>query len=113
MVNSVTRASAPVAVIDLGSNTILLLVLEPGGGVLRDEARITRLGQGVFATGVLDPDAEARTRSAVREFAALARELGAERVVGVGTEALRCARDGKHLLKELCVEGSAKRNYDG
>ncbi len=106
MVNSVTRASAPVAVIDLGSNTILLLVLEPGGGVLRDEARITRLGQGVFTTGVLDPDAKARTRSAVREFASLARELGAERVVGVGTEALRCARDGEHLLEELCAEGT-------
>ena len=106
MVNSVTRASAPVAVIDLGSNTILLLVLEPGGGVLRDEARITRLGQGVFATGVLDPDAKARTCSVVREFASLARELGAERVVGVGTEALRCARDGEHLLEELCAEGT-------
>ena len=106
MVNSATRASAPVGVIDLGSNTILLLVLEPGGGVLRDEARITRLGQGVFTTGVLDPDAKARTRSAVREFASLARELGAERVVGVGTEALRCARDGEHLLEELCAEGT-------
>ena len=106
MVNSATSASAPVAVIDLGSNTILLLVLEPGGGVLREEARITRLGQGVFATGVLDPDAEARTRSVVREFASLARKLGAERVVGVGTEALRRARDGERLLEELCAEGT-------
>ncbi len=73
MVNSATRASAPVAVIDLGSKTVLLLVIEPGGGVLRDEARITRLGEGVFATGILDPAAELRTRKVVREFALLAR----------------------------------------
>ncbi len=109
MVNSATSAtsaSAPVAVIDLGSNTVLLLVIEPGGRVRRDEARITRLGQGVFATGVLDPDAEARTRGVVREFASRARALGAQRVVGVGTEALRTARDGPRLLEELVAEGT-------
>ncbi len=111
MVNSATSASAPVAVIDLGSNTVLLLVIEPGGGVLRDEARITRLGEGVFTTGVLDPAAELRTRKVVREFASLARELGARRVVGVGTEALRCARDGERVLQELCAEGALDAGY--
>ena len=57
MVNSVMSASAPVAVIDLGSNSVLLLVLGRGDRVLRDEARITRLGRGVFQSGVLAPDA--------------------------------------------------------
>ncbi len=111
MVNSVMSASAPVAVIDLGSNSILLLVLGRGDRVLRDEARITRLGQGVFESGVLAPQALAGTRRVIREFAGIARELGARRLVGVGTEALRRARDGERLLSELCSEGLLDEAY--
>jgi exopolyphosphatase/guanosine-5'-triphosphate,3'-diphosphate pyrophosphatase len=111
MVNSVMSASGPVAVIDLGSNSILLLVLGRGDRVLRDEARITRLGQGVFESGVLAPRALAGTRRVLREFAGIARELGARRLVGVGTEALRRARDGERLLSELCSEGLLDEAY--
>ena len=78
-----------VAVIDLGSNTVLLLVLDDSGRVLCEAARITRLGQGVFETGRLSPQAAERTRRAVRELVGQARAAGVERVVGVGTEALR------------------------
>jgi len=109
--NSDISATSPVAVIDLGSNTVLLLVIEHGGRVLRDVANITRLAQGVFDSGVLDPDAKGRTLSAARDFAGIARELGAERVVGVGTEALRRAHDGARLLSELRAEGVLDESY--
>ena len=104
MANSAT-GSAPdrVAVLDLGSNTVLLLVLARDGRVLRDEAEITRLGQGVFASGVLAADARARTTRAACAFAERARSAGAERVVAVGTEALRRARDGRAWLDELAA----------
>jgi exopolyphosphatase/guanosine-5'-triphosphate,3'-diphosphate pyrophosphatase len=69
--------------------------------VIEDVSRITRLGQGVFASGRLHPEAVERTRVAVGEFARRARELGATRVVGVGTEALRRARDGAEFLVSL------------
>jgi exopolyphosphatase/guanosine-5'-triphosphate,3'-diphosphate pyrophosphatase len=92
-------------VLDLGSNTILSLVLAEDGAVIRDDARITRLGQGVFERGELAPEAVRRTREAISEFARLARAEGVERVVAVGTEALRRARGGAQFLAELVSEG--------
>jgi exopolyphosphatase/guanosine-5'-triphosphate,3'-diphosphate pyrophosphatase len=88
-------------VLDLGSNTVLLLVIDASGRVIRDTARITRLGQGVFTSGSLAPEAVARTRAAIAEFAAQARADGVERLVAVGTEALRRARDGCEFLARL------------
>lgn len=104
MANSAT-GTAPdrVAVLDLGSNTVLLLVLACDGRVLCDEAEITRLGQGVFASGVLAADARTRTLRTACAFAERARSAGAERIVAVGTEALRRARDGRAWLDELAA----------
>jgi exopolyphosphatase/guanosine-5'-triphosphate,3'-diphosphate pyrophosphatase len=105
MVNRVTAASCPVAVVDLGSNSVLLLVLGNDGRVLYDGARITRLGQGVFNSGALAPAAMTRTREVVCAYSERARALGARQVVGVGTEALRLARNGAQFLETLCQEG--------
>jgi exopolyphosphatase/guanosine-5'-triphosphate,3'-diphosphate pyrophosphatase len=90
-----------IAVLDIGSNTVLLLVLQRDGGVLLEDARITRLGEGVFESGRLAPTARTRTHEAVAELAGRARDAGAQQVVAVGTEALRCAEDGRAFLKEL------------
>jgi len=101
MTTSDARIHGRLGVIDLGSNTVLLLVVEPDGRVVEDVSRITRLGQGVFASGRLHPEALERTRGAARELSRRARALGAARVVGVGTEALRRARDGADLQAGL------------
>ena len=103
MVNGATSGRDRLGVIDLGSNTVLLLVLDPDGRTVCDEARITRLGQGVFETGRLRRDARARTLAAVEELARRARELGATRVVCVGTEAMRRAHNAPALVEELCM----------
>ncbi len=76
-------------------------MLQRDGAIVYEEARITRLGQGVFASGRLAPEAIERTERAVVELAARARALGAERLVAVGTEALRRARDGQLFLSRL------------
>ncbi len=94
-----------IGVLDLGSNTVLLLVLDQSAEVVRDEARITRLGQGVFASGRLHPGARSRTWSAVEELSALARGHGIERLIAVGTEALRRAGDGAEFLGDLRARG--------
>ena len=94
-----------IGVLDVGSNTVLLLVLDADGRVIRDAARITRLGQGVFASGALAPEAIERTRAAIADFRAQAREAGVERLVAVGTEALRRARDGADFLARLARDG--------
>jgi exopolyphosphatase / guanosine-5'-triphosphate,3'-diphosphate pyrophosphatase len=78
--------------IDCGTNSIRLLIAEASGGRLRDvhrETRIVRLGQGVDATGQFAPDAIARTRTALADYASLLRAHGVERVRMVATSAAR------------------------
>jgi len=97
------------AVLDLGSNTVLLLVMDARGGCLYEDARITRLGQGAFESGRLHPGAIARTARAVVDLAARARAQGASRVFAVGTEALRRAVDGREFLTRLAEQASLDR----
>src|SRR5258708_8770361 len=81
-----------VAASDCGTNSIRLLISDATGGRLRDvhrETRIVRLGQGVDATGQFAPDAIARTRGALADYAALLKQHGVERVRMVATSAAR------------------------
>ncbi|MDT5137705.1 MAG: exopolyphosphatase / guanosine-5-triphosphate,3-diphosphate pyrophosphatase [Mycobacterium sp.] len=82
------------AAIDCGTNSIRLLIAEVVGGRLRDvhrEMRIVRLGQGVDATGEFAPEAIARTRAALVDYAELLRVHAVERVRMVATSATRDA----------------------
>lgn len=93
-----------VAVIDIGSNSTRLLVCDANDGELREVARsnrVTRLGEGVDRSGELAPSARERTLAAACEFAERARELGAERIVAVATQAVREARNGPPFVAEL------------
>ncbi|MFI1017534.1 exopolyphosphatase [Streptomyces sp. NPDC020965] len=87
-----------VAAIDCGTNSIRLLVADadPATGTLVDLDRrmtIVRLGQGVDRTGRLAPEALERTFAACREYAAVIKELGAERLRFVATSASRDAEN--------------------
>src|ERR1700758_2987209 len=78
--------------IDCGTNSIRLLIADASGGRLRDrhrETRIVRLGQGVDATGRFAPDAIARTRAALADYASLLRAHCVDRVRMVATSAAR------------------------
>ena len=87
------------ATIDIGTNTTLLLVArtDPAIAVIEERAEITRLGRGIGSRGALDGEAIARTLSALREFAAIARRHDA-RIAAVGTEALRHATNAAAFL---------------
>jgi len=78
--------------IDCGTNSIRLLIADASGGRLRDvhrETRIVRLGQGVDATGQFAPEAIARTRAALSDYASLLKAHSVERVRMVATSAAR------------------------
>ncbi|BDB44681.1 hypothetical protein MKCMC460_50390 [Mycobacterium sp. 20KCMC460] len=80
--------------IDCGTNSIRLLIADFRDGRLRDvhrEMRIVRLGQGVDATGEFAPEAIARTRAALTDYAALLAEHHVQRVRMVATSATRDA----------------------
>lgn len=88
-----------VAALDIGTNTVRLLVADvgPGDMLVERERRVvvTRLGQGVDATGRLAPEAIARTLAALRELAAAAAPHAPARRLAVGTSAVREAEDGE------------------
>jgi exopolyphosphatase/guanosine-5'-triphosphate,3'-diphosphate pyrophosphatase len=92
------------AVIDLGTNTIRLLVVEVSRGewrALHEEQRITRLGEGQAAAGILQPAAMRRTAEVVAAFACRAEELDSLDVRIVATSAVREALNGADFLAEV------------
>jgi exopolyphosphatase/guanosine-5'-triphosphate,3'-diphosphate pyrophosphatase len=93
-----------VATIDVGTNTVLLLVAEargPGAVALAERAEITRLGRGVDATGRLDPAAIAETAAVLATFAAEARRLGVTAIDCVATSAARDAANGAQFFEAV------------
>ncbi|MEV6729522.1 MULTISPECIES: Ppx/GppA phosphatase family protein [unclassified Streptomyces] len=93
-----------VAGIDCGTNSIRLLVADcdPETGELVELDRrmtIVRLGQGVDKTGRLAPEALERTFAACREYAAVIKELGAERLRFVATSASRDAENRDEFVQ--------------
>jgi len=91
--------SGRVAAIDQGTNSIRLLVLEPGRAPdeapteLARDMVITRLGHDVDRSGRLDPDALTRTIDVLGTFCRRARALGAERIRVGATSAIRDAEN--------------------
>lgn len=89
------------AVIDIGTNSALLLVGRRNTHgyveVSHEEARVTRLGQGVAGTGRLAEEAIVRTLAVLGEYRATADHYGAE-LIAVATEGLRMASNRDHFL---------------
>jgi len=82
------------AVIDVGTNSIKLLVADVSGREVRpihEESRQTRLGKGFYATHQLQPETVAHTAAVVWEFAQIAREKNADDIRVVATSAARDA----------------------
>jgi len=95
------------AVIDLGTNTIRLLVADVGADrswrPVHTEQRVTRLGEGTRGASALAEVAMARTEATVVEYVARARALGASAVRVVGTSAVREASNGRAFAQRLAA----------
>jgi exopolyphosphatase/guanosine-5'-triphosphate,3'-diphosphate pyrophosphatase len=91
-----------VATIDIGTNSVLLLIAERRDGVLvplLERATITRLGQNVDATRRLLPEAIERTLSCLASYAEELRSFHVERLEAVGTSAMRDAAGGSEFIE--------------
>jgi exopolyphosphatase/guanosine-5'-triphosphate,3'-diphosphate pyrophosphatase len=89
-----------VAALDCGSNSTRLLIENSNGDVLRREVRITRLSQGVDASGRLIDEAMARSYAVLGEYRDDMDEAGVERGLLVATSAVRDASNGYEFLNE-------------
>jgi exopolyphosphatase/guanosine-5'-triphosphate,3'-diphosphate pyrophosphatase len=79
--------------VDIGTNSVRLLITDGAGKELCREMQITRLGQGVDVDGALASDAMARTVSVLEAYGARIREHEATRVRATATSAARDARN--------------------
>lgn len=101
-----------VAAVDCGTNSIRLLIADVVAGApdrpkltdVHREMRIVRLGQGVDATGELNPDAIERTRVALHDYVDLMREAGVSTVRMVATSATRDARNRDDFFAMTAAE---------
>jgi exopolyphosphatase/guanosine-5'-triphosphate,3'-diphosphate pyrophosphatase len=93
--------SPPIAVVDLGTNSTRLLVARVGddGQVeqLEKQSIVTRLGQGVDASGSLALEAIDRVFDALAKYRELIDEHGAERIVALATSAVRDSDNGEEF----------------
>ena len=92
------------AVIDIGSNSVRLLLVADGK-VLYKRLNTTRLGENLAVTGRLLPQAISRTAEAVKNFYLHAKETGAEEVFAFATASVRSAKNGDEFVeavKEIC-----------
>jgi exopolyphosphatase/guanosine-5'-triphosphate,3'-diphosphate pyrophosphatase len=90
------------AAIDVGTNSVLLLVAERGAdgrfSAVEERAEITRLGRGVDATRTLSPEGIEDTLQAIEKFVTEARTLGAQGIAISATSAARDASNGAVFL---------------
>src|SRR5579872_211377 len=90
------------ASIDVGSNTVKLLIVEADGEggfrPLLETVRTARLGEGMHARRLREV-AIRRTLEALEEFASLCREYGVVQIAAVGTSALRDAANQEEFIK--------------
>ncbi len=92
-----------IAAIDIGTNTILMLVAEVSPGaplsVLADLQVIARLGKGVDAGRRIPPGGIERCTRVLERYGERAAGLGAERIVATGTSALRDAANRAEFVE--------------
>ncbi|GAB4389742.1 MAG: exopolyphosphatase [Thermodesulfovibrionales bacterium] len=97
----------PLASIDVGSNSIRLLIGNVARGRVFPLAHgrvVTRLAEGVEARGLLSGRAMDATLAALRGYSARIREAGADAAVAVGTSALREASNAGRFLARVLGE---------
>ncbi len=93
----------PVAVVDIGSNSVRLVVYD---GLRRsptpvfNEKILCGLGKGIAITGMLDATAMVRATAALKRFRALAKQIGCHEVYAVATAAAREASNGPEFIEQ-------------
>ncbi len=98
----VTEIIMKVASIDIGTNTILLLIAKVEAGKihpLHEKETVVRLGEGLQKNGVLLPAAMDRSIQTLAQYLKQSQEMGVQEIFAAGTSALREAKNSQDFLK--------------
>lgn len=93
----------PVAVVDIGSNSVRLVVydgLRRSPAPIFNEKILCGLGKGVAITEKLNEPAIVRALSALKRFKALAKQMGVKTIFAVATAAAREAKNGPEFIDQ-------------
>ncbi len=94
-------AGAPLAIVDIGSNSVRLVAYETLSRAptpLFNEKVLCGLGRGVATTGLLAEDAVLKALAALRGFRTMCRTMGITQLLVVATAATRDAQNGPAFL---------------
>ena len=92
------------AVVDLGSNSVRLVVFEGSSRnpvPIFNEKAVLRLGRGLQATGKLNEDGTAQALTVMNRYAAIARAMQADPFEVLATAAVRDALNGPQFIAQL------------
>jgi len=96
------------ASIDIGTNTILMLLcdVQPDGKieVIRDDISFPRLGEGVDRAGLIDEGAARRALEILRSYKKISHDEGAVKIIACGTSAFREAANRDQLRNRIKAE---------
>lgn len=104
MSRAVLREAQEAAVIDVGSNSVRLVVYRIDGCAmtpLLNEKVMAGLGRDIARNGFLAPEGVDAAMRALNRFATLIDALGIKDVYAVGTAAVREARDGRAFVERV------------
>lgn len=90
------------AIFDIGTNSLLLTIVQVEGGVIRtlaERSRITRLGEGLNTTGKLSDEPIRRSLDALHDFLRECEQAGVDTILAVGTQVLREASNADVFLQ--------------
>lgn len=101
------------AAIDIGTNTVLLLIAEIEAGVIStvyEEQQIPRLGKGVDESRNINAEAVRRVTDALKDYKQLITERfpEVEEVIVAATSAVRDARNREEVLQQIWEETGYK-----
>jgi exopolyphosphatase/guanosine-5'-triphosphate,3'-diphosphate pyrophosphatase len=117
MSRAVLRDGQDAAVIDVGSNSVRLVVYRIDGRAMTpvlNEKVMAGLGRDLSSSGALAPDGVDAALRAIKRFATLIEALQVKDVFPVGTAAVREASDGREFARRVQEEtGLALRILDG
>ena len=100
---SAVRQAAPVAVIDIGSNSVRLVVYETAGRApipVFNERALCGLGRDLGRSGRLPDTAIEHAHATLERFASLCDAMGVKKIYAIATAAIREAEDGAAFVSE-------------